>query len=353
MPLWTYKYNQMLPYRKGQIPGGTGGAVYHGLAPDGGNGEEWDDVGFPTSWTSFTGPGWNSNTYHTDDSLMGNGNFLVAGSPSSGSDWAKEWDPTDLTYTLITGTQPVNVTAGKLVKLHDGTVMGLRTVRGRTHVYDPDVGDFALNCTLDWSPPNVCSARLDGSRTSLCRTAKVGAEAIYFCGRDRSTGGTRAYVQTYNQSSQEWTSKSNFPLTVRSLSSAYLHTGPQAGKILVGGGGSATVNSYKWYFYDVEDDSYTATTDNDSSTYLNDCAGVIQLGNGKVYLIGGNNTVSSGATKNRVVEFDVEAETWANYGTNPLPFATDNTECSVSHKNDGTIILHRSGTSYYGNIVPT
>lgn len=342
----SHQYVALHAYHGMQRPGGTGGQGSLGPKPPpwskGGRktSEEFDPVTAPSTWTSFSGPGWSGVAFHTSDSRLSNGKYLLQG--TSTVDRTDLFDESDNSYTA-TDPGPDNQ-AGELIRLPSGNGLSLRTVVGQTKIYDTAAGT--------WSATLPGVARLDGGEFTLCRTETVGKEAVYFCGKDRGTGNTRKWVQTFNEATETWTDQQDWPnpLNQRNMVSCYIHTGPFAGQVFVGGGGVGSTERYEWYFWNPATDTYTQTTTNDSTTYLSDCNGVVQLGSGEIYLCGGSGT-NAGSPVNRTVIFNPEDETWAVDTNNNLPWAVDNGTCNMSQGLDGTIYLHRSGTSYYGNIV--
>ena len=340
-----HKFVALQAYHALQRPGGSGGLGTLGKHPPawskGGRGVAYDPVGPPASWNSFTGPGWSSVPFHTSESKLDDGTHVLLGTVSS-VDNTFAFDPSDRSYTdiALVVEHPDNQ-AGELITLADGTAMAHRNTLGKTRIYTPATDSWVINGT---------DSGFDGSNHGCCAsTVKKGRDAFTFGGRIRTSGNASSYVQSYDMATGLWEARTALPVTSESCMAIPLTVGTQKDKILVGGGGTgSSTENYRWWFYDPKLDTYTETTSSDSTTFLEQCIGTVQLTNGDVYLCGGTNT-HKGTASNKTVLFDPDTETWSVDTTGNLPWAVkEDTACMTYERTTGTIYLHRSGTSYWG-----
>jgi hypothetical protein len=189
----------------------------------------------------------------------------------------------------------------------------------------------------------------DGSVRASCKGGFVtDREAYRFGGRTRAGGVPVNTVETFKYSDETWSALNNFPVSFMHGWAVPLITGPEQGKILVGGGATSgpTINHRCW-LYNAANDTYVETTSTTSATYHDNPIGAIQLTNGLVYFAGGSSTYN-GAAANKTSLYDPSDESWSVDTVGNLPFAVKGDTSSMGYHPDGTVYIIRGTGCYYG-----
>ena len=247
-------------------------------------------------------------------------------------DGAWEFDPVALTYGgTVPANDPGDFWNGAWATLSSGKVLAVRRLNSQT--YDPSTNLWTNTTnTMDISNPRIVAPAAGG--------------AFRFGGTIAGAGSLPDQTASiYNEGATTWSTLGQaLPNKMADHDALPLADG----RILVGGGWhtfNAGDRNLEYYFYDTTNDTYTQTASIPLAWWRGDRMGMMQLNNGMVYGVGGNDDVI-GTKTNLAVLFDVENEVWS-LGTQNLPRVNMSlNDYSASLLPDGRVALHGGFDSF-------